>query len=245
MASDTELRHRLLAAAREQLASSPTNDVATRAVCESAGVSQPVLYRIFGDKQGLLDALVEDGFARYVERKSALRETVDPIADLHAGWDDHMDFALTNPAVYRLMFAPRPGATSPARQQIFDILVRVLVRCAAAGRLVIGPEAAARTILSANVGVALNMINQPALYDDPELPGRMRDVVFGALIGGPTSAPVVDPVAGTAARLRAQLALTGTGALASEELALLLRWLDRLTTPTCVEPDVVVINRAC
>src|ERR1700712_2496501 len=164
---DTDLRQRLLAAAREQLAASPTAEIATRAVCETAGVSQPVLYRIFGDKQGLLDALVEDGFARYVERKSALRRTGDPVADLYAGWDDHMDFALTTPALYRLMFAPRPGRTSAARQQIFDILVRILVRCAAAGRLTAEPAGAARTILSANVGVALNMINQPGLYDDP------------------------------------------------------------------------------
>jgi len=228
MASDPELRQRLLAAAREQLVGSSTNDIATRAVCERAGVSQPVLYRLFGDKQGLLDALVEDGFARYVERKSALRETDDPVADLHAGWDDHMAFALGNPAVYRLMFAPRPGATSPARQQIFDILVRVLVRAAAAGRLAGEPEAAARTILSANVGVALNMINQPGLYDDPALPTRMRDIVFGALVGGSAPAPQADPVAAAASRLHAQLSLTGSTVLAPEELALLLRWLTLL-----------------
>jgi AcrR family transcriptional regulator len=229
MASDTELRERLLAAAREQLVASPTNDVATRAVCESAGVSQPVLYRLFGDKQGLLDALVEDGFARYVLRKEALRETADPVADLHAGWDEHMDFALTNRAVYRLMFTPRPGAVSPARKQIFDILVHVLVRCAAAGRLRAEPEAAARAILSANVGVALNMINQPDLYADPALPARMRDIVFGALVGGRDPTPRADPVAAAAARLHAQLSLTGTTALAPEELALLLRWLTLLT----------------
>jgi AcrR family transcriptional regulator len=229
MASDPELRQRLLAAAREQLVSSTTNDIATRAVCESAGVSQPVLYRLFGDKQGLLDALVDDGFARYVERKSGLGETADPVADLYAGWDDHMAFASANRAVYRLMFAPRPGATSPAHRQILDILVRVLVRCAAAGRLSVEPEAAARTILSANVGVALNMINQPGLYDDPALPGRMRDIVFGALVGGAAPAPEADPVATAASRLHAQLSLTGTRALAPEELALLLHWLLKLT----------------
>lgn len=229
--TDAELRARLLAAAAEQLASSPTNDVATRAVCERVGVSQPVLYRIFGDKQGLLDALVDDGFARYVERKSALRETGDPVGDLCAGWDDHTDFALANPAVYRLMFAPLPGRTSAARQQVFDILVRTLTRCAAVGRLTTDPVVAARTILSANVGVCLNMINQPGLYDDPQLPRRMRDIVFGALVGvGPARADV-DPTAGGAARLLAQLSIVGTDTLVPEELALLRRWLTRLATP--------------
>src|SRR3954471_15968330 len=115
MASDPELRQRLLPPPREQRVRSTTNDTPTRAVCERAGVSQPVLYRLFGDKQGLLDALVDDGFAGYVERKSALRETADPVADLRAGWDDHMEFARTDPAVYQLMFVPRPGRTSAAR----------------------------------------------------------------------------------------------------------------------------------
>jgi AcrR family transcriptional regulator len=221
-------RTRLLRAAEEQLAASADGDIATRAVCEAVGVSQPVLYRIFGDKQGLLDALVDDGFERYVERKRALRETGDPVADLRAGWTDHMDFALTNPALYRLMFAPRPGGTSTAHKQIFDILLATLTRCAAAGALNTDPAAAAQSILSANVGVALNIINQPDLYDDPALPDRMREAVFGALLTGTPESERATTVADSARQLRAQLALAPPDQLIPEERELLKVWLDRL-----------------
>src|ERR1700761_9632979 len=173
------MRARLLQAAEAQLAKSSDGDIATRAVCEAVGVTQPVLYRIFGDKQGLLDAVVYDGFERYVERKRSLAATDDPVTDLRQGWVDHMDFALGNPALYRLMFGPRQ---SPANKQIFDILVGVLTRCAAAGVLRTDPVTAARLILSANVGAALNIINQPELYADPALPNRMRDAIFEALL---------------------------------------------------------------
>jgi AcrR family transcriptional regulator len=218
----------LLSAADAQLAASPDGDIATRAVCEAVGVTQPVLYRIFGDKQGLLDALVDDGFNRYVERKRALRETGDPVADLHAGWADHMDFAFTNPALYRLMFAPRRSGVSTAGKQIFDILLDTLTRCAAVGALATEPAAAAQTILSANVGVALNMITQPDLYADPALPDRMRDAVFGALLVDPPRSERVTSTGDTARQLHAQLALAPPETLIPEERALLSRWLERL-----------------
>jgi AcrR family transcriptional regulator len=228
VSDDTSLRTRLLRAAETQLTASADGDIATRAVCEAVGVTQPVLYRVFGDKQGLLDALVDDGFDRYVERKRALRETADPVADLHAGWAHHMDFALTSPALYRLMFAPRPAALSTARQQIFDLLLATLVRCAAAGRLTTTPDAAAQTILSANVGVALNIINQPETYADPALHHRMRDAVFGALLTGGPEPERPPAIADTARQLRAQIALAPPDRLIAEERELLKIWLDRL-----------------
>jgi AcrR family transcriptional regulator len=226
---DTNLRTRLLRAAEAQLAASADGDIATRAVCEAVGVTQPVLYRLFGDKQGLLDALVDDGFHRYVERKRALRETSDPVADLRAGWTDHMDFALASPALYRLMFAPRQGGVSTARRQIFDLLLATLTRCAAAGALTTSAESAAQTILSANVGVALNMMTQPDLYGDPTLPDRMREAVFAALLTEHESSDAPETVAATARQLKAQISLTPPDQLITEEQELLKIWLNRLT----------------
>ncbi|MFD7796651.1 hypothetical protein [Streptomyces sp. NPDC059759] len=46
----------MIEAALRQLAGSLNQDVATRAVCEAVGVTQPVLYRLFGDQLGPLDA---------------------------------------------------------------------------------------------------------------------------------------------------------------------------------------------
>jgi len=228
-ASDDGLRERLLLAAEAQLIASADNDIATRAVCDAVGVSQPVLYRLFGDKQGLLAALVDHGYQRYISRKAALEITGDPVADMRHGWDDHMEFARTNAAVYRLMFSPNPAGQPSARRQIFDMLVQVLQRVAAAGRLRVPPRQAAQAILSANVGIALNQIAQPDLYDDPGLSALVRDALFASFLTDAPEPPAApDPLASAAIHLSAQLALSHPAALAAEEQSLLLRWLERL-----------------
>lgn len=113
MDTDATIRAAMIEAALRQLAGSSDHDVATRAVCEAVGVTQPVLYRLFGDKRGLLDAVADHGYERYTALKTAKERTEEPVADLLAGWDGHMAFAEENPALYRLMFAPGRGRTPP------------------------------------------------------------------------------------------------------------------------------------
>jgi len=192
-------------------------------------VTQPALYRLLGDKRGLLDAVADQGLERYAALKGAQRKTDDPVADLSTGWDDHMEFASRNPALYQLMFVPRPWSHSVARERVFGLLVATLVRCAAAGALTIEPVRAAQLILSANVGVALNQIAQPALFDDGALSRRMREAVFRSLLVEPTEPRPGTPLAAAALRLRSQLALSQVVALDPAESALLDRWLQRLT----------------
>ncbi|NUR84452.1 MAG: TetR/AcrR family transcriptional regulator [Nonomuraea sp.] len=228
--TDTDpLRAAMIEAAERQLASSSDHEVATRAVCEAVGVSQPVLYRLFGDKRGLLDAVADHGYERYAALKAAQEQTGDPVADLHAGWDGHMAFAQANPALYQLMFIPRPWSHSTARDRVMDLLVAALTRCAAAGALKVEPRTAARLILSANVGTALDHVARPALFDDPALSHRMRDAVFSYVLTTTPAQHDAQPVRDAALRLRAQLQLAETDALEPAETALLLRWLDRIT----------------
>ncbi|MEV4350898.1 TetR/AcrR family transcriptional regulator [Actinoplanes sp. NPDC049596] len=228
---DSAVREALIQAAERQLAASADGDIATRAVCEEVGVTQPVLYRLFGDKRGLLDAVADAGFERYARRKAALEITDDPVADMYVGWDDHMTFAAENPALYQLMFAPRAGAASSAHRRILELLEATLVRTAAAGALTTTPELAAQLILPANIGVALSRIAQPSLFDDPGLSHRARDAVFAAVLTEAPKTQGPDPVRALARQLRSQLSLTGTEKLEPAETALLDRWLERVGEP--------------
>jgi AcrR family transcriptional regulator len=229
MAEADTLRAAMIEAAEQQLAASEDFDIATRAVCEAVGVTQPVLYRLFGDKRGLLDAVADHGYQRYAERKAAQEQTGDPVADLLAGWDGHMAFAKENPALYQLMFAPRPWSHSTARERVFDLLVAGLVRCAAVGAMRIEPRVAAEIILAANVGIALNHIAEPARFADPALSHRLREAVFSSILIRAAPQGEDDPVHAAALRLRSQVQLTGTEALEPAETTLLLRWLERVT----------------
>src|SRR5690348_1292371 len=65
--------------------------VTTRGVAEHAGVQAPTIYRLFGDKDGLLDTVAEHVMATYVAAKAAIVAAasagdVDPLDDLRAGW---------------------------------------------------------------------------------------------------------------------------------------------------------------
>src|SRR5690242_14236128 len=131
-------RERIVEAATALLADGGPDAVSTRAVATAAGVQPPTIYRLFGDKQGLLDAVVAHGFAAYLATKTAREPLADPVDELRAGWDEHVGLGLANPALYRLMYSqPRSG---PAVTAAYGILAQRIHRIAEAGRLRV-PEA--------------------------------------------------------------------------------------------------------
>lgn len=231
-----DMRTRMLDAAEELLDASPDRDIATRAVCDAVGVGAPVLYRLFGDKNGLLSALVDYGFDRYLATKRAAAPSADPVVDLRNGWDTHVEFATAHPAVYRLMFSPGFATVPSAAQEAMRLLREVLDRCAAAGLLRVDPDAAAQMIMSANIGVALNLVTQPENYPDPQLSRRVRDAVHAAVLtperaaddhGPDDRGPLVVAALQLAAVLRDRPAELG-----EPETALLLHWLGTLAGRT-------------
>ena len=226
-----DMRTQMLEAAEGLLDASPDGDISTRAVCEAVGVGAPMLYRLFGDKAGLLSAVVDYGFDRYLATKRAAEPSDDPVADLRSGWDTHVAFALAHPTVYRLMYSPSFSAVPSAATEALRLLLEVLDRCAAAGRLRVEPAVAAQTIMSANVGVALSLVTQPDVYVDPDLSSRVRDAVHARLLVTDQPTPRTSDVATTALQLSAQLRASPGSDLTGAELALLLEWLARLATP--------------
>ncbi|NED61403.1 TetR/AcrR family transcriptional regulator, partial [Streptomyces sp. SID10244] len=88
----------------------------------------------FGDKDGLLQAVTDEAFAEYLERKRAVTRSGDLLVDFAAGWDMHVGFGVENPALYALMYG---GADhqSAAAQTAEAELRRGLERLADAGLL--------------------------------------------------------------------------------------------------------------
>ncbi|NKI41206.1 TetR/AcrR family transcriptional regulator [Streptomyces physcomitrii] len=218
-------RERILDATTALLAEGGREAVSTRAVGAAAGVQAPTIYRLFGDKQGLFDAVAAEGFRAYLDSKTAREPLTDPVDDLRAGWDLHIGFGLANPALYQLMCEPRPGAVPPAAAAGADILAAHIRRIAEAGRLRIGEERATHLVQAAGTGAALTLIAMPEERRDLDLSLDAREAVIAAIT---TEAPVLaDPgPVGAAVALRA--ALPGATALTDLERALLREWLDRI-----------------
>jgi AcrR family transcriptional regulator len=231
-----DAREKILEAATVLLAKASSADVSTRAVCEAAGVGAPMLYRLFGDKAGLLAAVVDRGFEQYLASKRAARPGPDPVADLKQGWDNHMRFALEHPNHYRLMYSPELTVPPAAAQEAHALLHGILERCAAAGRLTVPPALATQVIMSANVGAALSLLTRPGQYPDARFSDRLRDAVIDSLTRpadaadptGPAEPGGQHPVPVAAATLAARLRADVPPTLTPAESALLQQWLDKL-----------------
>ncbi len=222
-----DTRARILHAALKMLTERGRDAITTRAVSEAAGVQPPVLYRLFQDKDGLLDALAEYGFSAYLARKSGRSAKRDPVEALRSGWDLHIEFGLSQPALYLLMYAePRPGKITPAAELSFTILRNHIRQVAAAGRLRVAEERAINLYHAAAVGVVLVLLNSDPGARDLALSHMTREAALSAIADVDTPSPSLEPDAKAATTLLA--ALDKDSPFSSGELPLMKEWLTRL-----------------
>ncbi|MFJ9030454.1 TetR/AcrR family transcriptional regulator [Streptomyces sp. NPDC102274] len=223
-------RERVLGAAADLLTSEGRAAVSTRAVSAAAGIQPPTLYRLFGDKEGLLNALAAYGFRQYLIEKRALEETDDPITDLRRSWNLHVEFGLSRPGFYVLMFGEgRYRGDVPAGLETQAILRRNLARVAVAGRLRMSVERATRLMHASGLGAVLSLIATPSPERDLDLSTVAREHVLRAISTvGQCEREAVTDIAGRAVALREALRDGDTTAVTRAERALLSDWLDRI-----------------
>ncbi|MGW4395298.1 TetR/AcrR family transcriptional regulator [Amycolatopsis nivea] len=219
-----DARARIITAALELLSSGGPDAVSTRAVSSAAGVQPPTIYRLFGDKDGLLDAITVQGYADYLEAKTAEPPAEDPLEDLRRGWDQHLEFGLANPALYRLM-TTRPGP-SPALEKSLAILASRVSRIASAGRLRVPEPLAAALIHAAGSGATLSLISTPPDSRDLAVSVAAREAVIAAIS---TDRPVSRTPGPAAAATALRAVLPQVSGLSAAEKALMGEWLDRIT----------------
>ena len=206
--------------------------LSTRSVAAAAGVQAPAIYRHFGDKQGLLDAVAEHGVAEYLAGKRSLAPTADPLRLLREGWDLHVAFGLSKPAFYLLIYTdPRPEG-SPAARQAEELLRAAFAPLAAAGRLGVSIDRATHLMQAAGVGVVLTLIAQPEDRRDLGLSPMALELVLSAVVVDTPEASAETPALGSAlATLGHALEAGDDDALApltGPERALMAQWVARL-----------------
>ncbi len=221
-----DTRAHIVAAAIGLLDSGGRDAVTTRAVAAAAGVQAPALYRLFGDKQSLLDAVAEHGFAVYLKEKTHRQPQPDPVDNLRSGWDLHVEFGLSHPAIYLLMYAePRPGAKSPAADLSYRLLQKHIGRVAVLGRLRFSEERAADLFHASACGTVLTLLAQTEGRRDQSLSEIAREAAVAAIT---TDAPAFRSSGAAAAAVALRAALPQVQSLSEGERALLTEWLSRL-----------------
>jgi AcrR family transcriptional regulator len=229
LAARPDTRSAIVDAAGRLLRQGGAQAVTTRAVAEAAGVPAPTIFRIFGDKAGLLDAVAEHVMATYAAGKAlqVAEENGDPIADLRAAWRGHIDFGLANPDLFALLTAPGRVDRSPATAVGAEVLAARVARLADAGLLRVSQPRAVSMIHAAGTGVVLALLGQPESGRDTGLAEASLDAVLGGIL---TSVP--GPSSGDLAALTVTFvaAVPRLPALSGSERGLLSEWLDRVVT---------------
>jgi AcrR family transcriptional regulator len=114
----TDLRPRLIDATITLLAAEGPSAVAARRVTAVVGASTMMVYKLFGGMPGLLNAVIDEGFARLAVRFDAAPRTGDPFADVAVLALIHRAGALENPHLYDLMFGlSNPGGHRPVARE--------------------------------------------------------------------------------------------------------------------------------
>ncbi|HEX4391308.1 MAG TPA: TetR/AcrR family transcriptional regulator [Mycobacterium sp.] len=104
-ATRPQVRETLLAAARAELVEHGRAGISLRAVARRAGLSHASPKYHFGDRSGLLTAIATEGFHALARHLSDVHES-DARHQLAVLGRAYIDFGLSHPALFELMFAP-------------------------------------------------------------------------------------------------------------------------------------------
>lgn len=120
-----DLASALLRAAEKELSENGMEAFSLRAVAKRAGVSHGAPAHHFGDVRGLLTALATQGYQRLIKAQNTRQRKAkpDPKSQLAASGLGYIDFAIKNPALFRLMFSSeKPDRTD---DRFFDVALEV------------------------------------------------------------------------------------------------------------------------
>ncbi len=99
-----QVRERILDAARELFVAQGYDAVTMRGIAERIEYSAPAIYFHFEDKLAVVRALCEADFLALAESFGTIARVADPVERIRAAGKAYVEFGLTHPHHYRLMF---------------------------------------------------------------------------------------------------------------------------------------------
>ncbi|GAA0953503.1 TetR/AcrR family transcriptional regulator [Nonomuraea longicatena] len=141
-AGQDELRARLLDVAVRLLQSDGPESLNMRRIASEAGCTTTVVYTMFGNREGMAEALYLEGFERFRRHMESVSSRGDPLDHLTALGVAYREACLAEPGYYSLMFEraipgfePSERARTLARAAL-NVLDRVIADCIAQGFLI-------------------------------------------------------------------------------------------------------------
>jgi AcrR family transcriptional regulator len=173
-------RRAILDAAEHLLASHGEDGLSIREVCARAGVTPPTIYHHFGDKQALVDRVVDECFEAFDRAFARRAAPTDPVERLRWSFDRYVEHGVAHPTHYRLMFQRSHGRPTPGGLASYDGLRRLVTAVDGAGRLTAPVEHATAALWSAVHGVTSLLVAGFWRADSPAI-ALVRDAMLAEL----------------------------------------------------------------
>lgn len=136
--SRADARRAILDAAESLLVEVGYDGFSVRKLVDRCGYSAPTLYHYFGDKTGLIHALLEERLRKLVAELRAVPESHDPVEKMRSLMRAFVRFGRENPSHYALLtqLGDEDAEPVPAGEEASAILLQPLEELAARGGLV-------------------------------------------------------------------------------------------------------------
>jgi AcrR family transcriptional regulator len=130
-------RRAILDATQELLLEVGYDEFSIRRLVERCGYAAPSIYHYFGDKDGLLGALIDERIAKLSTQLKRVPRGPDPVANIRGLAIAFVRFGLKNPEHFRLLFTPRAGDETPppSGEEVRKLLETTLTELWESGRL--------------------------------------------------------------------------------------------------------------
>ncbi|WP_199255816.1 TetR/AcrR family transcriptional regulator [Mycolicibacterium mengxianglii] len=220
----------ILEAAAELLRDGGVEAVSTRAVAAAAGTQPPNIYRRFGDKQGLLEAVTLHILHNYIaQMRRVAYQSDDSVEDLRHLWDLYVTFAMTQPECFALIYGPtrRGEAISAAAETMKSMIQAAIGRIADDGRLRMSVMRATALFRSCGVGFVLTQLAIPAVKRDWELSDIARENALANIVVTSGASNERNTLIGRATALRQTLDGDDVPLMRAER-EVMIEWLNRI-----------------
>ena len=183
-----DARRAILDATEELVIESGGTDFPIRGLARRSGYSVPTVYHYFGDKDGLIDALLEERIARLATQLEEVGSSGDPRGDLRAILLAYYTFSSRNPTFSRLMWTlSRKGESRmpPAMERVKECIQAPLARYAETGQLGDFDAETAGWVLWAQIHGLLSLqMMEPERELGEALATRALDTLFRGMSAG-------------------------------------------------------------
>jgi AcrR family transcriptional regulator len=179
-----EARRTILDATESLMVERGSDDFSIRRLAQRSGYTAPTIYHHFGDKQGLIDALLEERFSRLLAMVQRVDRGADPVANLRAMIGAFLRFGGENPTFYRLVLAGGPAGddrTPASAEKVRELMEHPWQDLHRSGRLADDdPVAASQSLWALLHGLTALQVGRP----DIEWASNLTEIAIDSMLRG-------------------------------------------------------------